>query len=606
MAKKKFNPGDFLQKEKTPSQTPSTTFIPTDDLAADIQSLVEQVEASGIDITVGYDRWRDIGFALVEALGENGRDFFHRLSRFNADYDQAEADKQYTACLRSRKEGITPRSLFYFAQQHGITIHSAPAIASEARQSKTIFPSVSPKSSVSSTGDLEDTAETEDMTDNLEQIAMPTFYNEVSEQLPRFLKDVAVKANSPQDADMLILGTLAVISACLPNVYGLYDGREVFPNLFLFVTAQASAGKGRLTLCRHIVQPIHDRLAAIYEAEMTDYQSRMSEYVRNKDGSEPPQKPPRRVLFIPANSSSTKFIKTLKDNGETGIMFETEGDTLVNAFKSDFGDYSENFRSAFQHECITYSRVKDDEYTEIKKPRLSALLSGTPRQIHNLIHDAENGLFSRFIFYCLNVNLEWRDVFAYKDKTPIDDYFRQLGKEFYNLYQILLESQPLMFGFTSSQQQQFNNVFQEFQNRYIKVLGYEFLASVRRFGLITYRIAMILSVLRIHEFGEMPNPFLCEDDDFNTAISMARVLLMHTSRVFQDLPQDAPSNPGKQSTQLRQRFLDALPAQFDRSTYVSIAQSIGIPSKTAEKLITKFKDNGLLIHEAKNKYQKPH
>ena len=94
MAKKKFNPGDFLQKEKTPSQAPSTTFIPTDDLAADIQSLVEQVEASGIDITVGYDRWRDIGFALVEALGENGRDFFHRLSRFNADYDQAEADKQ--------------------------------------------------------------------------------------------------------------------------------------------------------------------------------------------------------------------------------------------------------------------------------------------------------------------------------------------------------------------------------------------------------------------------------------------------------------------------------------------------------------------------------
>ena len=151
MAKKKFNPGDFLQKEKTPYQAPSTTSIPTDDLATDIQSLVEQVEASGIDITVGYDRWRDIGFALVEALGENGRDFFHRLSRFNADYDQAEADKQYTACLRSRKEGITPRSLFYFAQQHGITIHSAPTIASEARQSKTIFPSVS------STGDLEDT-----------------------------------------------------------------------------------------------------------------------------------------------------------------------------------------------------------------------------------------------------------------------------------------------------------------------------------------------------------------------------------------------------------------------------------------------------------------
>ena len=609
MAKKKFNPGDFLQKEKTttpPIQTPTATFIPTDDVAADIQSLVEQVEASAIDITAGYERWRNIGFALVEALGEDGRDFFHRLSRFNADYDHAEADRQYSACLRSRNEAnnITPRSLFYIAQQYGITIHSVPVTASEARQSRTVFSPVSPKSSISSTEDLEETAETEDMTDTLEQIAMPTFSDKVSEQLPLFLKNVVAKANSPQDADMLILGTLTVISACMPNVYGLYDDREVFPNLFLFVTAQASAGKGRLSLCRHIVQPVHDRLTAIYEAEMADYQNRLSEYVRNKDSCEQPQKPPRRVLFIPANTSSTKFYKTLKDNGEVGIMFETEGDTLVNAFKSDYGNYSDGFRKAFHHECITYSRVKDDEYAEIKKPRLSALLSGTPRQIQSLIPDAENGLFSRFIFYCLNVDLEWHDVFAHQDQTPIDDYFRQLGKDYYNLYQILLESPALMFCVTASQRQQFHALFQEIQDGYVKVLGYDFLASVRRLGLITFRIAMILTVLRIHEFGEVPNPLMCEDDDFNTAIAIIRVLIQHASRVFQEFPKDAPLNPSRQSTLLRQRFLDALPVQFDRSTYVSVAQRIGIPPKTAEKFIAAFKKQGLILHEAQNKYQK--
>jgi hypothetical protein len=609
MAKKKFNPGDFLQKEKTttpPIQAPTATFIPTDDVAADIQSLVEQVEASAIDITAGYEHWRNIGFALVEALGEDGRDFFHRLSRFNADYDHAEADRQYSACLRSRNEAnnITPRSLFYIAQQYGITIHSVPVTASEARQSRTVFSPVSPKSSISSVEDLEETGETEDMTDTLEQIAMPTFSDKVSESLPLFLRQVVAKANSPQDADMLILGTLAVVSACMPNVYGLYDDREVFPNLFLFVTAQASAGKGRLSLCRHIVQPVHDRLAAIYEAEMADYQSRLSEYARNKDGSEPPQKPPRRVLFIPANTSSTKFYKTLKDNGETGIMFETEGDTLVNAFKSDYGNYSDGFRKAFHHESITYSRVKDDEYTEIKKPRLSALLSGTPRQIQSLIPDAENGLFSRFIFYCLNVDLEWHDVFAHQDQTPIDDYFRQLGKDYYNLYQILLGSPSLMFCVTASQRQQFHELFQEIQNGYVKILGYDFLASVRRLGLITYRIAMILSVLRIHEFGEVPNPLMCEDDDFNTAVAIIRVLIQHASRVFQEFPKDTPLNPMQQSTQLRQRFFDALPAQFDRSTYLSVAQLIGIRPKTAEKTIAKFREQGLILHEAQNKYLK--
>jgi hypothetical protein len=593
MAKKKFNPGDFLQKEKTttpPIQAPTATFIPADDVAADIQSLVEQVEASAIDITAGYENWRDIGFALVEALGEDGRDFFHRLSRFNAYYDHAEADKQYSACLRSHGSGITPRSLFHIAQQHGIR----PPLRGGQRES----------SSTSSKSSIGETAETEDMTDTLEQIAMPTFSDKVSEQLPLFLKNVVAKANSHQDADMLILGTLTVISACMPNVYGLYDDREVFPNLFLFVTAQASAGKGRLSLCRHIVQPVHDRLTAIYEAEMADYQNRLSEYVRNKDSCEQPQKPPRRVLFIPANTSSTKFYKTLKDNGEVGIMFETEGDTLVNAFKSDYGNYSDGFRKAFHHECITYSRVKDDEYAEIKKPRLSALLSGTPRQIQSLIPDAENGLFSRFIFYCLNVDLEWHDVFAHQDQTPIDDYFRQLGKDYFNLYQILLESPALMFCVTASQRQQFHALFQEIQDGYVKVLGYDFLASVRRLGLITFRIAMILTVLRIHEFGEVPNPLMCEDDDFNTAIAIIRVLIQHASRVFQEFPKDAPLNPSRQSTLLRQRFLDALPVQFDRSTYVSVAQRIGIPPKTAEKFIAAFKKQGLILHEAQNKYLK--
>ena len=45
--------------------------------------------------------------------------------------------------------------------------------------------------------------------------------------------------------------------------------------------------------------------------------------------------------------------------------------------------------------------------------------------------------------------------------------------------------------------------------------------------------------------------------------------------------------------------------EFDRSIYVSIAQRIGIPSKTAEKFITAFKKKGLIIHEAQNKYLKP-
>lgn len=53
------------------------------------------------------------------------------------------------------------------------------------------------------------------------------------------------------------------------------------------------------------------------------------------------------------------------------------------------------------------------------------LISSTPRQILLLIPDAENGLFSRFIFYYMNVRLEWLNVFADKEETaPMSSWLR--------------------------------------------------------------------------------------------------------------------------------------------------------------------------------------
>lgn len=51
---------------------------------------------------------------------------------------------------------------------------------------------------------------------------MPTFYGSVKDQLPLFLQKVAAISDSEADADMLILGTLAAISACLPNIYAIF------------------------------------------------------------------------------------------------------------------------------------------------------------------------------------------------------------------------------------------------------------------------------------------------------------------------------------------------------------------------------------------------
>ena len=87
------------------------------------------------------------------------------------------------------------------------------------------------------------------------------------------------------------------------------------------------------------------------------------------------------MLFLPANNSSTGFFELLNDSDSSGLIFETEADTLSKSFKSDYGDYSDGFRSAFQHEPHSFYRRTDKEYVEIKRPALSVMLSGTPKQI---------------------------------------------------------------------------------------------------------------------------------------------------------------------------------------------------------------------------------
>ena len=589
--KKNFNPSEWLNKKGGSSEPPIT--VPecsNHTLEDEIEALTSAVESSCTDIAPDYTSWRDLGFALADALGEYGRSYFHRLSRFYPGYDERETDKQFSACLNSHGSGITINTLFHLAKEAGILM---------IRNTYSPVSPISPDSPHGETGETEEFEET-DLSE-----PMPTFSQEIYSFLPGLLYDIIRKANNNEDADLLILGSMTAISACLPNISGNYAEREVYPNLFLFVSAQASAGKGRLTLCRHLVKPIHDNLKKLYSLEMEEYRRLQNEYVQDKKNREAPAEPPIKTLLIPANSSATSVYQMLNDNLGIGLIFETEGDTLANTFKSDYGNFSDGFRKAFHHEMISYTRRKDREFVELTKPRLSALLSGTPHQILTLIPDTENGLFSRFIFYIMNLRLEWRNVFSESTDT-LDEYFEHLGYRFFEFYQTLQNSHPIRFSLSACQQDEFNKFFAKVQEEYSSMFGLDIVASVRRFGLITFRLAMILTTLRFMDGQTVAPVVVCNDTDFQTALIMARVLLQHTAKVFGKLPAtEITSQRTAQNTVVRQLFFDRLPPDFDRQTYIAIAKQLNIPIKTAEKQIARLCEKGLLKHLAQGKYGKP-
>ena len=623
-----FNPDEWQSPALEEHDNPSSKALGGSSCYDAVLSVVEAIEASAIDITALYADWLAIAFALVSEFGEAGRPLFHRISRFNADYSTREADKQYSACLRDGSRQITIATLFHLAKSHGINLpapsgrrpgESVPlpegvplrgggviSLSSGGEGRGEEVYGHTPKSSPSSTEEVEEPEET-----------LPTFSQSIRSSLPSLMQRIVADSTSDVDADILVLGSLTVFSACMPNVFGVYDRREVFANLFLFVTARASAGKGRLSLCRHLVEPIHKDLREKYRKQMKKFKEAQAAFVVSRKNAlaVQPQEPPFLTLFVPANSTATVVYQTLSENNGVGLLFETEGDTLANAFNSDLGNYSDGFRKAFHHESISYLRKKDHEFVEIVQPKFSAVLSGTPQQIFNLIPDAENGLFSRFVFYVMPTQLVWHDMFACSG-TIADEQFKQIGRDFYDFHKAFSKKR-VQFAFSRAQQHQFNTFFEATQLRYAQLFGDDIIASVRRLGLILFRFAMILSVLRLIDDppkpakkGEKELHLVCIDADFATALAMVKVLLQHTASVFQTLPRSpqsvrAPKGMKQLAEGSRSKFLAALPVAFTRADFCEVAQSLGITTKTAERYITELCKNGQLEHPAHGQYYKP-
>ncbi|WP_298946449.1 DUF3987 domain-containing protein [uncultured Polaribacter sp.] len=571
-----FNPKDWLavpeQKEvpKKPINNNPTTVV-----ANDIETYINALEQSSIDITDTYEKWRDIGFAISEEYGEAGRDYYHRISKNYSGYDHKECDEQYNKCLQAKGHGISIATLYHYLHQAGIKPKQQQQVVEVLQQPEEV------------------------------KQPLPTIPTTVYNNIPTFLQQVVQPSSSNEERDILLLGALTAFSACFPKLFGVYDQRKVFSNLYLFVTAPASAGKGRLNQIKNLVNPVHKQKREQSKTLKQQHQVEMATYNMNKGKSETmekPSKPPERMLFIPANNSVTGVYQLISDNEGRGLIFETEGDTLAQAFKSDYGNYSDGFRKAFHHETISYYRRTDREYVDIERPCLSTVLSGTPKQIQALVPSAENGLFSRFMFYYMNIKPTWKNVFQTDTTNGLDEYYDQLGKDFFGLYKTLKNNPDIEVRLSIEQQQKFNVFFEKLQTKYLNLQPDDYIATVRRLGLIAFRIIMLFSVFRIMEDGDVNQVRYCEDIDFENALEMISVLVKHSSKVFNDLPIEQKE---VKRANRKERFLEALPYQFSRQDYLNIADKNKIPHKTAEGYITKFVDAGLIHREAHNNYTNP-
>lgn len=410
------------------------------------------------------------------------------------------------------------------------------------------------------------------------------FQDSIFNDIPESLQPIVDIGNNRQERDVLLLGAITVLSGCLPNVYGLYDNRKVYPNLFTFIDAPAGAGKGILNHLRLIGNPIHMSRIEDSRKEMKQFEERKAETKsKNKDLSTLLM-PKQKLLFIPANSSASSFINTLTDNEEMGILFSTEADTLANSLTQDWGNYSDVLRCAFHHESVEMQRRTNREYLVVEEPRLSVLLTGTNGQFKRLFPNIENGLFSRFMFYTMRSIPQFKDVFSQKDAGP-GQICRDFGQRILNLFNQLQSFKvPIQWQLNANQKAHFIEYFRHYTQILYADSGERVLATIHRSGLMAFRIAMTLSTIRY--FVDLENDRRPKLTIHNLDISISLQIVIHT---IQHSLVHMASMPKNKELSLKHKkmelFIQRLPQEFNKMEAIRIGGIIHLSTATVSRYL---------------------
>ena len=294
------------------------------------------------------------------------------------------------------------------------------------------------------------------------------------------------------------------------------------------------------------------------------------------------------------------MIDLLDANQTFGLMFETEGDTLTNALSTEWGNFSDVLRKAFHHEPVTMARRGNKEFLEVDKPHLSVVLSGTDNQIGNLLKDVENGFFSRMLFYTFRAKVEWHDQFQDADDR-IEIAFEEAAEKMLQYWTTQLDLKTNI-RLHESHAKRVNTYFNKKLQEFYKIHGDAIVPSVKRLGLVFYRIAMLLTTIRYLDSKKtVPQECYIEDVDFRVAHQIVDALFEHLKIVYKRVEnsmRDVRLN-------IRQRnMFEQLPDEFGRDEYDALAEKLGIKYKTAERYIGVYIKKDLLMRCEHGKYQK--
>ncbi len=531
-----------------------------------LRQLTEAVRMAGADIAPTYIEYVQLAFAIANDCGEAGRNDFLSLCSLSSKYDEKNAQALFSNALHADKEDIHLGTVFHLAGQCGVKISGSTG---------------SHKAGTMGT------------------------------------------AGTAPDFPHTCARYFTVLGASLSHIVRCQYGRKwQAPCMQTFIVAPSASGKSALTWVRLLIEPIHDKIRSEVKEAMKTYRREKAAYDslgKERKNQEAPVLPPNRMFLISGNNTGTGILQNIMDSNGTGIICESEADTVSTAIGTEYGNWSDTLRKAFDHDRLSYNRRTDREYQEVSRSYLSVLLSGTPAQVKPLIPTAENGLFSRQNFYYMPRVTQWADQFG-EDEVDVDEEFRLMGNEWKNTLDELTLRGLFTLKLTHAQHKQFNFLFDKLFHRSGKINGDEMSSSVIRLAVNACRMMSIVAILRSLEDPSLVKPdahissdnlkdriiprwnLVITDDDFHAVLALVDPLYLHATHVLSFL---SSSVIKRRSTADKDMLFAEMEDEFTRRMLLEKAHDRRIPESTALTWLKRLTKQGALVSvDGKGTYHK--
>ena len=387
--------------------------------------------------------------------------------------------------------------------------------------------------------------------------------------LPESIK-TPVMLYEGRERDYFTLSLLSLLGATLQNnVRGRYNKSISHCNLYTMIVAPPASGKGVMNDAKHLFSAIEKQ-----------------------------QREVCKTFSIPGNISAAMLIEMMSVNQGTGILCETEADTITNALNQDWGGFSDILRKGFHYEEVSYARKGEEEKIKIDKTNLSALITCTPGQVSRLMKEQSDGLYSRFMFYHSDELTDFEiDVPNYDEEEPqekLNKYksiYRNVFDHF-NEYPLEIRMEADLWKLLSK----------HFYKKQTEFRAYDNLTTedvVKRAGLICFRVAMILTALDSFDSDAKDDFVFVKRESLEASITLIDYLLNHNLKVLDLVPVSQAHKTDSRISKLE--YLDLLEDVF---TAGDLIKKVGESQRQVYRYIENWINNGVIEKISKGKYKK--